>query len=73
MAVSSIIASDTDVRAFIDEYSKLGKEPTKTGFCPTMLKPCRWRFRARSSMERRPSEINLFAPLSLAFPEIVTS
>ena len=29
--------------------------------------------RARSSMEKRPSEINSFAPLSLAFPEIVTS
>jgi len=55
MGVSSRIASDTDVGAFIDEYFKLGKEPTKLGFSLATPKPCRWRFRAQLLMERRRS------------------
>ena len=32
-----------DVRAFIDEYFKAWEGTDGNGFCPTMLKPCRWR------------------------------
>ena len=72
MAAATVIACEADVRAFSDEYSKLGKAPTKIGFSPIMPRRRPWRFRAHSFVERPRSEINLFAPLSLVFREIVT-
>ena len=47
MTTSTVIASDTDLRAFIDEYFKAWEGTDENRILSYTPQPCRWRFRAR--------------------------
>jgi hypothetical protein len=48
MAAAGVIASDSDVRAFIDEYFKTWEGTDENRILSYYAETCRLRFRARS-------------------------